>query len=129
MRIGLVTGEYPPTQGGVGDFTREMALALADQGCHVRVVTDRRHGDAAIRAASRHYNVQRVTSPDWTWRDMWRVQTATSNLDLVNIQYQAAYVKPTRTYPRSTTEIGRLLIGSLLLAERTPESALRFCPT
>ena len=25
MRIGLITGEYPPDQGGVGDYTRELA--------------------------------------------------------------------------------------------------------
>ena len=29
MKIGLVSGEYPPMQGGVGAFTQELARALA----------------------------------------------------------------------------------------------------
>lgn len=90
MRIGLVTGEYPPMQGGVGDFTREMALALGDLGCQVRVVTDRTEEDAGAGAINSPYDLQRVISPDWGWRDMLQVQKATGNLDLVNIQYQAA---------------------------------------
>jgi hypothetical protein len=29
MKIGLITGEYPPMQGGVGAFTQELARAMA----------------------------------------------------------------------------------------------------
>ena len=39
MKIGLVTAEYAPMQGGVGDFTREVARALAALGHEVHVVT------------------------------------------------------------------------------------------
>ena len=39
MKIGLVTGEYPPQQGGVGDFTRELARALNVLGHEVQVIT------------------------------------------------------------------------------------------
>ena len=39
MRIGLVTGEYPPDQGGVGDFTTQLGRALADLGHEVHVIT------------------------------------------------------------------------------------------
>ena len=39
LKIGIVTGEYPPHQGGVGDFTREIAHALADLGHEVHIVT------------------------------------------------------------------------------------------
>ncbi|MBU0702261.1 MAG: glycogen/starch synthase [Chloroflexi bacterium] len=38
MRIGLISGEYPPDQGGVGDFTRELARALADIGHEIHVI-------------------------------------------------------------------------------------------
>ncbi len=42
MRVGLVTGEYPPMQGGVGDFTRQLGQALARLGVETHVVTSRR---------------------------------------------------------------------------------------
>ena len=40
IKIGLVTGEYAPMQGGVGDFTREVARALVARGHEVHVVTN-----------------------------------------------------------------------------------------
>ena len=39
MRIGLLTGEYAPMQGGVGDFSRELSLALARLGHEVHILT------------------------------------------------------------------------------------------
>jgi glycosyltransferase involved in cell wall biosynthesis len=33
----LVTGEYPPAGGGVGEYTRALAAALAAEGCRVHV--------------------------------------------------------------------------------------------
>ena len=39
MRIGLVTGECPPAQGGVGDFTRELGRELVGLGHEVHVIT------------------------------------------------------------------------------------------
>ncbi|GBD08829.1 Phosphatidyl-myo-inositol mannosyltransferase [Candidatus Thermoflexus japonica] len=47
MRLALITGEYPPLPGGVGDYTRELARALQARGHTVAVWTDRRgEGDA-----------------------------------------------------------------------------------
>jgi len=43
MRIGLITGEYPPMQGGVGDFTHELGKALAALGHEVHVLTSPPH--------------------------------------------------------------------------------------
>ncbi len=40
MKIGLVTAEYAPMQGGVGDFTREVGRALAALGHEAHVVTN-----------------------------------------------------------------------------------------
>ncbi len=42
MRLALITGEYPPLPGGVGDYTRELARALQARGHAVAVWTDRR---------------------------------------------------------------------------------------
>jgi hypothetical protein len=39
MEVGFVTGEYPPMQGGVGAFTREVARAMAGAGHGVHVFT------------------------------------------------------------------------------------------
>ncbi|MDQ3700472.1 MAG: glycosyltransferase, partial [Chloroflexota bacterium] len=53
MRIGLVTGEYPPDVGGVGDHTHRLAHELAARGHAVHVVTSARRGaDPAATAGS-----------------------------------------------------------------------------
>jgi glycogen synthase len=49
MRICLVTGEYPPQQGGVGDYTHELATALAALGADVTVLTN------AVRPCSNEF--------------------------------------------------------------------------
>jgi glycosyltransferase involved in cell wall biosynthesis len=41
MRIALLTGEYPPHPGGVGDYTRQLGLALGAEGLRVAVFTIR----------------------------------------------------------------------------------------
>jgi len=55
MRIALVSGEYPPQPGGVGDYTRRLAEALGQRDHAVTVLTiqDRRlrvYGDGAATA-------------------------------------------------------------------------------
>jgi glycosyltransferase involved in cell wall biosynthesis len=100
LKIGLVTGEYPPMEGGVGAFTRELAVALGDIGHEVHVITDRR---ARPEGAQRdfwnprdpvesgrmqlHPRVNR-----WWWAAINAVVDVTLRyeLDVVNIQYQAA---------------------------------------
>src|SRR5258708_32127481 len=90
MRIGFVTGEYPPMQGGVGAFTRELALALISQGHEIAVLTDQR-----VPPDNRNgINVScRVAS--WNRASLFAVrQWAQDNrLDVVNIQYEAAAFK------------------------------------
>lgn len=39
MRVVLVSAEYPPMEGGVGDYTRRLALALRGEGLEVAVLT------------------------------------------------------------------------------------------
>jgi glycosyltransferase involved in cell wall biosynthesis len=86
MRIGIITGEYPPMEGGVGAYTRELAAALVAQGHPVYILTD-------IRAAGRSEPHIHVTAAvrRWNWAAFtvrrWAAQNA---LDVVNIQMQAA---------------------------------------
>lgn len=47
MKIGLITGEYPPDAGGVGDHTNRLAHALAARGHAVQVVTTAGRGTGA----------------------------------------------------------------------------------
>ncbi len=68
LQIGLITGEYPPDQGGVGDFTREVARALARQGHGVHVITTGPQGTVA--SADGALRVHRAV-PQWDWR-CWR---------------------------------------------------------
>jgi glycosyltransferase involved in cell wall biosynthesis len=48
MRICLVSGEFPPMQGGVGDFTREIGLALSRLGAAVNVVSSVKAAPALV---------------------------------------------------------------------------------
>ena len=90
MRIGLITGEYPPDQGGVGDFTRELGRALATLGHEVHVVTTISpisNLQSPIPGLTVHRS---VGSWGWRcWRDIARLDDAL-RFDVLNIQYQAA---------------------------------------
>lgn len=39
MRVVLLSAEYPPMEGGVGDYTRRLALALREEGLEVAILT------------------------------------------------------------------------------------------
>lgn len=105
-RILLVTGEYPPDEGGVADYSRCLAEALVAQGQQVAVLTTRRprHGamdEGGDPGASRRRDdppgvgaipVHRLAAPGWPWRSL--EQTAalarTWRADWLHLQYQAA---------------------------------------
>ena len=107
LRVCLVSGEYPPDEGGVADYTLLLARALAGAGHPVDVVTARRPGAAAVvpelDAASGpaearapddptpRVNAHRVI-PGWGWRSLPALRRATAVLrpDVVHVQYQAA---------------------------------------
>lgn len=85
MKVLFVTGEFPPMQGGVGDYTREMGLALRDLGCDVHVATSTAAGP--VPGLTVHPLVRR-----WRWSS-WRVLVRLirrERPDVVHIQYQAA---------------------------------------
>jgi glycosyltransferase involved in cell wall biosynthesis len=100
MRICFVSGEYPPMQGGVGDFTRELGCALMQLGHKVVVLTSSRAASSQ-RPPRVNRETPKVTrqEPDvrpvvsrWNWAS-WRhvLQTMrASQSDVLHIQYQTA---------------------------------------
>lgn len=100
MRVGLITGEYPPMEGGVGAFTQELAKALAEQGHEVHILTSR-----LARPQSQPKKVALLRDPidlgyahlfpvirHWRWASHQQVVdwAIRFELDVVNVQYQAA---------------------------------------
>ncbi|HIP87534.1 MAG TPA: glycosyltransferase [Anaerolineales bacterium] len=94
MRIGLITGEYPPDQGGVGDFTRQLGQHLVALGHEVHVITTSLPpssppsvGEGGGDEVPAHRAV-----PHWgrgCWRRVLDVAERLG-LDVLNVQYQAA---------------------------------------
>lgn len=90
MRIGLVTGEYPPDQGGVGDFSRELGRALSRLGHQVHVITTGPSDDPE-QVGEEALTVHRaVHGWGWgCWREVLRVARQ-EDLEALDLQYQAA---------------------------------------
>lgn len=100
MKIALVSGEFPPMEGGVGAYTQEMARAIAAQNHEVHIITSRSAGTNAQRQrfgrlpeprdlgfAQLHASIGR-----WRWPSVATIADLTLRyeFDVVNIQYQAA---------------------------------------
>jgi len=88
MRVGFITGEYPPMEGGVGAFTRELARALVAEG-HTVSVFARRRAEAVEEDG---ISIAPIVSKRWDWSAVRLAQAWASNqsLDMVNIQFQTA---------------------------------------
>ncbi len=89
MRILIVTGEFPPMQGGVGDYSDRLAHALAAQQVEVHVLTGTSAGAPAAAAATpftRHH------VPGWRYGSWQVVQRVSEQVqpDVLLIQYQSA---------------------------------------
>ncbi len=100
MKIGLVTGEFPPMEGGVGAFTQELARALHENGHEIHVISSRetrpetaertyrtRNDPINLGFAQLHPRIER-----WRWPSLATIADIIlrTELDIVNIQYQAA---------------------------------------
>lgn len=85
MRILMISAEYPPMMGGVGDYTRRLNSALTQQGHEVAVVTGNQ--GQAYRDAARIYPV-RVQKWDGSCITTIRQIIAKLQPDIVHIQYQ-----------------------------------------
>ncbi|HQE93608.1 MAG TPA: glycosyltransferase family 4 protein [Anaerolineae bacterium] len=90
MRIGLITGEYPPLEGGVGDFTRELGIALTTAGHEVHILTTRINTQPSGPAQEDGVTIYRDIRI-WNRSAYPRITDwiNTLALDVVNIQYQA----------------------------------------
>ncbi len=86
MRIGMITGEYAPMQGGVGAFTRILASELAAQG-HELFVLSRVGTQSANPAVHLSPLIDRWGIGSLRTAQQW---ARDNHLDLVNIQYQTA---------------------------------------
>ncbi len=87
MKTCLVTGEFPPMQGGVGDYTRQLGLALAAEGVEVCIVT-------SAQAQGADFPTLKVLPvvEKWGW-GAWGVildVLEDEKPDVLHIQYQAA---------------------------------------
>ncbi|MEO0562767.1 MAG: glycosyltransferase family 4 protein [Chloroflexota bacterium] len=86
MRIGLITGEYPPMRGGIATQVHILARELAERGHSVHVMTDKR-GNAHQDRINLHpsitgWGINAVRGLiDWARQN---------ELDLLNIHYQTA---------------------------------------
>ncbi len=99
QKIGFVTGEYPPMEGGVGAFTEQVARAVAALGHEVHIISDKRSRPFVAkdwRALSAPVDLGfaqlHPIIKKWNWKAIGQVaDTAVHyDLDLINIQYQAA---------------------------------------
>ncbi len=103
LRIGLVSGEYPPLQGGVGAFTQELARGLHALGHEIHVITSRAARPAppggerlSWRAlndpVALPYGWLHPRARRWGWGDVGMIAELALRyeLNVINIQYQAA---------------------------------------
>ena len=83
MKIGLISGEYPPMPGGVGDFTRSLAERLCVHGHEVHILS---------RPGSTSANLNISTVRGWGPGSLpaIRAWARQLGLDVVNLQYQTA---------------------------------------
>ncbi len=85
MRVLLISAEYPPTPGGVGDYTALLAKHLAEAGATVSVLTSgrgemSRSGDVTIFPVVRRW--------DWSVARVVRETVARARPDVLHLQYQ-----------------------------------------
>jgi glycosyltransferase involved in cell wall biosynthesis len=99
VRIGLISGEFPPMQGGVGDFTNELGQALAALGHEIHVLTSASHNlqpktqNPKLETRNPVSVHRSVRGWGWScWRDISRLND-TLRFDILNMQYQTAAYK------------------------------------
>jgi polysaccharide biosynthesis protein PslF len=89
LRVLLISGEYPPMEGGVSDFTHLLGVALAEQGADVHVLTSTHAAQTQEAVSVRCHPIVR----SWKWAPLYTTAQRLVNQlhpDVVNIQYQAA---------------------------------------
>lgn len=86
MKLGLVTGEFPPMEGGVGDNTATLGRALAGLGASIHAFVPSDCAGTRIDGVDVH-----AVGPDWSPGALLRVRAAAKRLglDAILLQYQA----------------------------------------
>lgn len=100
MRIGLISGEFPPMEGGVGAFTEQLALAIRQAGHDVHVITSSKAKPADAPRKLTEINEPLERPYGWLHAriNRWRAPALATivdvairyELDVLNLQYQAA---------------------------------------
>ncbi|MDM8532162.1 glycosyltransferase family 4 protein [Anaerolineales bacterium HSG25] len=87
MKITFLTGEYPPMQGGIADYTANLAAQLLPLGMPPTVLISRRWRGATKKTVPVY-----ATLPDWGWRSWFYIRHHLKQYqpDVLHIQYQAA---------------------------------------
>jgi glycosyltransferase involved in cell wall biosynthesis len=90
VQIGLITGEYHPMQGGVGDFSQELARTMVALGHTVHVITGQGKGSESPAQDSELWVHRAIEGWGWgCWRQIMML-AGELGLDVLNVQYQAA---------------------------------------
>ena len=91
MRLGLVTGEFPPMPGGIGDYTAELARSLAARGSEVHVIAP----TSAAGAPAAGWTVHPVVRT-WSLGALLRIRRLARRLGLqaLLVEYQAGAYRP-----------------------------------
>jgi glycosyltransferase involved in cell wall biosynthesis len=84
MRIGIVTGEYPPMQGGVGAYSRILAMTMAQQGHQIFVFSSQQAREDHPRISLTN-NIQSWNLPVLRQIRRW---AQTYRLNVVNLQFE-----------------------------------------
>ena len=89
MRVALLSAEYPPQPGGVGDYTWRLGQALAQRGHAITALTSRAMGPAGAGTIEDPPTFDLQIS-SWDWRCWRAVIAALDRLrpDVLHIQYQ-----------------------------------------
>lgn len=84
MRVGIITGEYPPMQGGVGAYTEILAQQLQQYGLEVSLFS-------TLNARSEILPLTN-TLAEWNFASLNAIRTwaRTTRLDVINLQFQTA---------------------------------------
>ncbi len=86
MHIGILTGEYPPMQGGIGAYTSILAGELATQGNRVAVLS--RIGTRSIRRDIEFY--PSIIKWNFASLNAIRAWVGEQKPDIINLQFQTA---------------------------------------
>jgi len=86
MKVLLLSGEFPPMQGGMGDYTKELGQALSVLGIEVHVITSLQ-GHSALKGLTVYPLLRH-----WGWRCWGPIIDLVRQIQpqVVHIQYQTA---------------------------------------